>query len=143
MKLVILDHKDWIELLKQNKVKTVFYDGACRELLFRRPETKNWRPAALFFSILVFLGAVGGVVLIFFKWWLGSLVVLFSLFPLQTAKDKAIRQEVFEQAQANPQFFMDAVALRSIRFLVEEADLKTIQFLDGNTDASILKFYAK
>ena len=80
MKLVVLDHADWVRLSQDHKAYPVLRDSPCIRILLIRPETSNWKPAVLFFSTLVYGGLVAGAVLLFVsRWWLGLLILLFLL----------------------------------------------------------------
>src|SRR2546425_13282664 len=99
MKLVVLDHRDWLRLRQEHKAYPVLRDSPCIKLLLTRPESTNWKPAVLFFSTLVYSGLIGGVVLLFVtRWWVGLLVILFSYFPLRKGTMISIKQEVLKQA---------------------------------------------
>jgi hypothetical protein len=130
MKLVVLDHPDWLRLSQEHKAYPVLRDSPCIKVLLTSPETKNWKPAVLFFSTLVYAGLISGAVLLFVtKWWIGLLVMFFSWFPLRKGAMFSIKQEVLRRATGSPRFYTGAIASGALRFLVREADLEGIQHM--------------
>ncbi len=131
MKLVILDHPDWMALKQENKVAPVLDSGKCALALHKHPATKHWKPALIFFTTLVPLGVIAGIVLLFVKWWIGLFVLFFTLVPLRSGISQSVKQEVLRVAETNTSFFSCAIATGGLRFLVKEEDLDGIQYLDG------------
>ena len=134
MKLVILDHPDWLRLKQINKAAPVLNVGKCALALHKHPATKHWRPTLLLFTGLVPLGVLGGLALLFVKWWIGLIVIFFSLFPLRRGISDSVRQEVLRVAETNTSFFSCAIATGGLRFLVKEEDLAGLQYMDGKLD---------
>ena len=134
MKLVILDHPDWMALKRQNKVIPVLDAGKCALALHKHPETRHWKPALAAFTALVPLGAIAGVVRFFFIWWAGLILLFFSLVPLRSGIARSVEQEVLRVAEVNTSFFSCAIAVGALRFRVKEEDLRDIQYLDGTRD---------
>jgi hypothetical protein len=58
MKVVILDHPDWLELKHAKKVIPVFDTGKCALALHKHPATKHWRPALICFTALIAVGVI-------------------------------------------------------------------------------------
>lgn len=131
MKLVILDHPVWIALKQQNKAVPVLDPGKCALALHKHPATKHWRPALVFFTLLVPIGVISGIGLLFFKWWVGLPIILFAVFPLRSGINDSVKQEVLREAETNTSFYSCAIATGGLRFLVEDRDLDGIQHLDG------------
>lgn len=134
MKRVILDHPDWIALKADGKVVPYFNIGRCALALQKHPDTKHWRFALIFFTTLVPLAVIAGIVMLFITWWIGLIIILSAIFPLRQGIATAIRQEVIRVAEENTSFFSCALATGGLRFLVNEEDLGSIEYLDGDQE---------
>ncbi|NLB55903.1 MAG: hypothetical protein GX811_09095 [Lentisphaerae bacterium] len=130
MKLVVLDHADWVMLNRQNKVSNSVNFNNSIVLMRSHPATKNWRPAISFFSTLIPLAIVGSVILIFAFWWLGLLLLFLSAVPLRKAYKTEIMREVLLSSEANPNFYTQALEIGALFTSVKEEDLVGIAYID-------------
>ena len=99
-----MTYEEFIELRGQNKVVAGIDNSVALRLVDRLP--KRYRAAVYFWSWIWMLSVRAGIlVAIFYKWWVGLLVLLFVTPVLFTANKKSAAQFVLEHATENQDFF--------------------------------------
>ena len=143
MKLVIIDHPDWLYLRENRKVQEVTSPGQSMRLLHFAPETRAWKFALVTLSFIIVFGLIGGFVYLFFKWWVGLISIFTAWFLIRPAMMEESQKEVLRLAEKDPKFFSRAISAGALRFKVAEEDLVGIAYYDGSKDMSFANAFIR
>ncbi|MEI7511489.1 MAG: hypothetical protein WCJ84_05005 [Candidatus Peregrinibacteria bacterium] len=99
-----MKHEEFIKLRKEGKISAGVDNSTALKLVDHLP--KKYQASHLFWSWVWMLSIPGFVLVsIFYKWWVGLLLLFFVTPMISSAIKKSAAQFVLEHAEENKKFF--------------------------------------
>jgi hypothetical protein len=116
-----MTHEEFIALHGDGKVKAGIDQSTAIRLIDRLP--KRYQAAHAFWSWVWMLSIPGFIaVAVFFKWWVGLLLLFFVTPTISASVKRSAAQFVLEHAEENEEFFT----------MLVERDLLTFKYSSGD-----------